>query len=52
LDGKEKADILNRIADLQQMKKEELKKEDERVHFYLPLQVCKDCPNKNKLVEK
>jgi len=52
LDGKEKADVLNRIADLQQMKKEELKKEDERVHFYLPLSVCKDCPNKNKLVEK
>jgi hypothetical protein len=52
LDGKEKADVLNRIADLQQMKKEELKKEDERVHFYLPLQVCENCPNKNKLVEK
>jgi hypothetical protein len=52
LDGKEKADVLNRIADLQQMKKEELKKEDERVHFYLPLSVCKDCPNKNRLVEK
>ena len=52
LDGKEKADVINRIADLQQMKKEELKKEDERVHFYLPLSVCKDCPNKNKLVEK
>ena len=52
LGGKEKADVLNRIADLQQMKKEELKKEDERVHFYLPLSVCKDCPNKNKLVEK
>jgi len=52
LDGKEKADVLNRIADLQQMKKEELKKEAERVHFYLPLSVCKDCPNKNRLVEK
>lgn len=52
LDGREKADVLNRIADLQQMKKEEQKKEDERVHFYLPLQVCKDCPNKNRLVEK
>lgn len=52
LDGKEKADVLNRIADLQQMKKEELKKEDERVHFYLPLPVCENCPNKNKLVEK
>lgn len=52
LNGKEKADVINRIADLQQMKKEEMKKEDEKVHFYLPLQVCKDCPNKNKLVEK
>jgi hypothetical protein len=52
LDGKEKADVLNRIADLQQMKKEEMKKEDEKVHFYLPLSVCKDCPNKNKLIEK
>jgi hypothetical protein len=52
LGGKEKADVLNRIADLQQMKKEEQKKEDERVHFYLPLSVCKDCPNKNKLIEK
>jgi len=52
LEGREKADVLNRIADLQQMKKEELRKADERVHFYLPLQVCENCPNKNKLVEK
>lgn len=52
LSGKEKADILNRIADLQQMKKNEEKKEDERVHFYLPLEVCDDCPNKGKLVEE
>lgn len=52
LEGREKADVLNKIADLQQMKKEEMKKEDERVHFYLPLQVCENCPNKNKLVEK
>jgi len=52
LEGREKADVLNKIADLQQMKKEELTKEDERVHFYLPLSVCSDCPNKNKLVEK
>ena len=52
LSGKEKADILNRIADLQQMKKNEEKKEDERVHFYLPLPTCEDCPNKGKLVEE
>jgi hypothetical protein len=52
LSGKEKADILNRIADLQQMKKNEEKKEDERVHFYLPLPTCDDCPNKGKLVEE
>ena len=52
LSGKEKADILNRIADLQQMKKNEEKKEDERVHFYLPLPLCDNCPNKGKLVEE
>ena len=40
------------IMSLQQMRKEEMKKEDEKVHFYLPLSVCKDCPNKNRLVEK
>lgn len=51
LTGKDRADVLNRIADLQQMKKEEIKNEEERVHFYLPLPVCKDCPNKNKLVK-
>lgn len=52
LSGKEKADILNRIADLQQMKKEENKVDDERVHFYLPLPTCDDCPNKVNLVEE
>ncbi len=52
LEGREKADVLNRIADLQQMKKEELKREDERVHFYLPLQVCENCPNKNNWLRK
>ena len=50
LTGKDRADVLNRIADLQQMKKEEIKNEEERVHFYLPLPICKDCPNKNNLV--
>ena len=33
LTGKDKVDVLNRIADLQQMKKNEEKKEDDRVHF-------------------
>lgn len=50
LKGKDRADILNKIADLQQMKKEETKSEEERVHYYLPLQVCKDCKNKNKII--
>jgi hypothetical protein len=52
LSGKEKADILNRIADLQQMKKNEEKKEDERVHFYLPLEVCDDCKFRSNLVKE
>jgi hypothetical protein len=52
LSGKEKADILNRIADLQQMKKEENKIDEDRVHFYLPLPLCDDCPNKGNLVEE
>ena len=52
LSGKEKADNLNRIADLQQMKKNEEKKEDERVHFYLPLPTCDNCQFKGKLVEE
>ena len=50
LSGKEKADIINRIADLQQMKKEENKSEEERVHFYLPLPVCDNCQFKGNLV--
>lgn len=49
--GKERADVLMRIADLQQMKKEDNKEEEERVHFYVPLPYCKDCPNRNSLVK-
>jgi hypothetical protein len=52
LSGKEKADILNRIADLQQMKKNEEKKEDDRVHYYLPLEVCDDCQFRGNLVKE
>ncbi|MEA5082070.1 MAG: hypothetical protein VB024_10680 [Dysgonamonadaceae bacterium] len=50
--GKERAEILLKIADLQQMKQESNKEpEEERVHFYLPLHICKDCPNKGNLVK-
>lgn len=42
LKGKERADVLMKIADLQQMKKEETIKEDNTVHYYLPLS-CKNC---------
>ena len=49
--GKEKADILTRIADLQKMKQEE-KREDDRVHYYLPLEVCDDCPFQENLVKE
>lgn len=51
LQGKEKADILTRIADLQKMKQEE-KREDDRVHYYLPLEVCDDCKFQSNLVRE
>ena len=35
--GKEKAEILCKIADLKQMKKENDEKADKTVHFYLPV---------------
>lgn len=48
--GKIRADILIRIADLQRMKDEESKEKEERVHYYLPLPICKDCQFKNNLI--
>lgn len=42
LKGKERADVLMKIADLQQMKKEENIEEDNTIHFYLPIS-CKSC---------
>ena len=43
-DPKHKAEILMKIADLQQMKKEEtVKSEEDTIHFYLPLK-CNQCP--------
>lgn len=50
LQGRDKVDVLNRIADLQQMKKEETKNEEERVHYYLPLPVCDNCKYKKNLL--
>lgn len=42
LRGKDRLDALMKIADLQQMKKEETKTEEDKVHFYLPL-TCHHC---------
>ena len=39
---KDRADVLMKIADLQQMKKDENTEEEETVHYYLPLQ-CYRC---------
>jgi hypothetical protein len=46
-DGKEKAEIMMKIADIMQVKKEEAKEEDKRLTYYLPLR-CEICPWKNK----
>lgn len=37
--------ITSQIADLQRMKKEEVKTEDDTIHYYLPL-TCSECPLK------
>lgn len=42
LRGKDRVDALMKIADLQQMKKEETAEEVERVIYYLPLR-CNSC---------
>lgn len=42
--GKERADILFKVADLQQMKKEETKEKEEVRHYYLPyVSNCRTC---------
>lgn len=43
----EAAAIITRIADLQMMKKDEVKAEDETIHYYIPL-TCFKCPLKKK----
>ena len=52
LRGKDKLDALMKIADLQQLKKDENKTDEERVHFYLPLQMCVDCNKRDNLIIK
>ena len=42
LDLKTRADIAKQITDLQQYKKEEIKEDDNRINFYLPL-TCNKC---------
>lgn len=42
LKGKDKVDALMKIADLQQMKKEEIVDDRKVVHYYLPL-TCNNC---------
>ncbi|GAE83321.1 hypothetical protein JCM10512_1586 [Bacteroides reticulotermitis JCM 10512] len=43
--GKDKKDILIAIADLQKMKNDDNKAEEERIHFYLPI-TCDRCPHR------
>lgn len=49
-EGKERADIWVKIADLMQVKKEEDKDAEKRVLYYLPLR-CDICPYKNNKKE-
>lgn len=49
LKGKDRLDALMKIADLQQLKKDELKTDEQKVQFYLPLKICKDCDKRGNL---
>lgn len=42
-DPKQRTDILNKIADLQQLKKDEDKEREKLVHYYIALR-CEQCP--------
>lgn len=44
LRGKDRADVLMKIADLQRMKNEEVKEQEKLVHFFLPIACPKTCP--------
>lgn len=49
-DPKQKTEILLKLADLQQMKKEKVANEEMRLKYYLPLR-CEICPWKAKVEE-
>lgn len=51
LTGTDKLNALVKLADIQQMKKEEVRGEDERIHYYLPLPYCTNCPNRHNIVK-
>ena len=50
--AKVKADILMKIADLERMKQETPKEQEELVHFYLPRPECEGCPFSKEEKEK
>ena len=49
--GKDRADLLMKIADLQRMKQEENIAEDNTVHFYVPV-TCHMCDLYNREKER
>lgn len=49
LSGTDRLNALMKISDLQGFKKDDLKTEEDRVLFYLPLPYCKDCPHRFNL---
>jgi hypothetical protein len=51
MEPKVKTDILTKIADLQRMKQDENKEEEELTHFYLPL-TCKRCKLYDEAMKK
>jgi hypothetical protein len=47
--SKTKSDILMKIADLERMKNESPKEEENRVHYYIPLKQCEHCPHRSEV---
>lgn len=50
-EGKEKAEIMMKIADILQVKRQEDKEEAEKIVYYLPLR-CENCPAKLEFDKK
>lgn len=55
LTGTDRLQALMKLADLQNMKKDDIVVQEERVHYYLPLSshlnYCKNCIHKNRMEE-